>query len=268
MTVSIQSDHPVTGHSTFFAGIAGILAAGLWQALGQPITIRPLQIYPGMLAYLYLSLAGLPRSRGLTTYARPLWFFAAAMLVTNLPAMTIRGNLPQTTTWNWTFVSGSLALLFILFELWSQRATSDHENLTRREILSVSLIAFAMFVFFQVSNRVLRLSGVANEDRSLMISGVEVHHLTWGPFLVLASGTWWRFLAHYRLPRLMAVLGLSLGFGMIWDQWFYYMLQDLTDDAYFGVSTVLTALLAIVGFPVIWLWNQNAASKRKGMSNE
>ena len=93
---------------------------------------------------------------------------------------------------------------------------------------------------------VMRLGNIStmnipNEDRSLMISGIEVHHFISGMFIVMLSQI---ALYHIQFKNgkkyFIAFLNfLVIGLAMIADQLTYIVLYPLTDDAYFTMLSLV-----------------------------
>lgn len=125
----------------------------------------------------------------------------------------------------------------------------------RRILAAIVLggIAMLTIAYFQVSQRILLARGVPNEARSLFVAGLEVHHLTWGILLVAAAALhgprlWCRGAGHWSM---LAVTGFGL--GLVFDEWFYCTLRTPTDEAYFHLSTLVSAVAVSILFPILWL---------------
>ena len=125
-------------------------------------------------------------------------------------------------------------------------------------VLAVWIVSLATAGAFQGFNRYQRAAGVANEDRSLLLFDVEVHHLNWGVVLLallitLGGSRAWSFPA-----KVAGVVLLGVAIGMITDEWYYYAGRSVTDEAYFEPATWIScAILSLVLLPA-WLWSRPA----------
>ena len=88
-------------------------------------------------------------------------------------------------------------------------------------------------------------AGIPNEDRSLMVFKYEVHHINLGVLLVWATallrGGWLRS----RTATLLTMAMLTIGLGLVADQFSFYALRDVVDSAYHGRISLLGAFLGI-----------------------
>ena len=104
-----------------------------------------------------------------------------------------------------------------------------------------------MILFYRISNELLR--GIPNEDRSLFVAGVEIHHyhqglLVWILALTLASNT--------TLSRWTGTWLLTgVGAGMVLDQATYAFIANCSDEAYFGLLSYSGAIIGGAG--LVWI---------------
>lgn len=104
----------------------------------------------------------------------------------------------------------------------------------------------AMILFYRISNELLR--GIPNEDRSLFVAGVEIHHyhqglLVWILALTLASNP---TLSRWTITWLLT----GVGAGMVLDQATYAFIANCSDDAYFGLISYSGAIIGGAG--LVW----------------
>ena len=120
-----------------------------------------------------------------------------------------------------------------------------------------SMSALFIVIFFRLSNILLR--NVPNEERSLMIAGIEVHHIISGLLLLsIATCMVLNFPSKSRIVFIFSALGLA----MIGDQISYFMIYPLTDAAFFTPFSFMGAILA-TGW-LIYRLNYAALRERKG----
>ncbi len=117
----------------------------------------------------------------------------------------------------------------------------------------VSLTAVVVTVFTRIPY--YTMADVPNEERSLMILGVEIHHINPGGLLLIVVALWATTrLRPLGLRTLMAVV-FGVGMSFVLDESVYYALDQVSDEAYGGVASYVGAvggwLLLTVGG---WLW--------------
>lgn len=248
------------------AATLGVAATWSWEILLGGIPVAGWVVHPGYLAYLTLLVAALPVtwSAGEPRW-QALWFFASAAALGDLPALAIRGT-AQAEPVRDLAVGGALALAVLLPAALlggARPGRSGHDGASLRAVAGVGAGALLTIGAFQVFNRMMRAAGVANEGRSLIVGGVEVHHLNWGVLLLVGAVL---ALSRFSPPRwarpaLLAVVGLAI--GLVADEWLYYAAREVTDEAYFEPLTWLSALLLVLVVLAAWsAWAVRGGSRR------
>lgn len=171
-----------------------------------------------------------------------------------LHGLVLHSALPiatRTSTYQFGFASAgwTLALLPLLILLAGILGTRDAQVMTGSGIPSgprpahvVVAVSVIMLVVFRVSNILLRLRGVSNEARSLVIGGIEVHHFLIGCSLLVLCAVCVSTALWKKYPRIVGA-GAGAAIGMIVDEWFYLALPEVSDDAYFGTASLVGAIL-------------------------
>ena len=231
------------------AATAGILTSAIWQIANQSgIEVGGITIFPAMLGLLTLFINPLPVGPN-----ERLWYFAAALAVTNLPGMTFENPHPL-SGWKGALMGAILAAPILIAALQSSRVVGSRTtSLTRIEASSILFVGISIIAICQGYNRIMRANGVPNEDRSMFIGDTEVHHITWGVLVIVYIGSIWNHVGPGRLKRRAAILALGCGIGMAWDEWLYSLTRPMTDDNYFSVETILGATLAAIFSGCTWL---------------
>ncbi len=232
---------------------AGILLTVVWETTVSGIPVGDRVLHPGVLAYCVLMLV---TWRTIAAPAgsiwRPAWFGCSAVALADLPIMATRAS--QAAQPPRDLAAGALLAAAILLPLarWS-RGRRRLSPVTRSEVLISWAAAMATIAGYQGFNLLARAAGVPNEERSVIVGGIEWHHVNWGilllPVAVVAASS-------LEVPgpkRLALALVTGLGVGMVLDQWYYYMGEQVTDESYFEPATWGSALALGVVLLGVWL---------------
>ncbi len=226
---------------------SGLVMAILWEVAVGGIDCFRLTLHPGMIGYLAISfICPVMVRKQLNLNAEPVWLFSVMVVIGDLGFMatrnvyTINNGAPFMTA-----IIGGTAFLSITAACRNGRT----EVLRQVIVAHYSLIhvsAVLAIVFFQTTNRLLRLLDVPNEGRSLVVSGVEIHHLNLGivalVFLVPVSNG----IRNTNVPKYILAVAMGLSLGTLWDEWYYYMSSEVTDDAYFEATNCVAASVAVL----------------------
>ena len=97
---------------------------------------------------------------------------------------------------------------------------------------------------------------IPNDERSIYIANLEIHHINIGIILLL----WIPFLFKY-LPRFSKNIYKKLGYifigfiyGTVFDESFYYILQNLNDEQYFDITVTLFSFIIMLTSFFIWFY--------------
>lgn len=89
-----------------------------------------------------------------------------------------------------------------------------------------------------------------------MINGLEFHHINYGIILLVIVPFLFNYLYNFKSKK-YKLLGYSfIGFiyGTVFDEAYYYMLQEISDNAYFEISTTLASLGIMILAFMIWFF--------------
>lgn len=109
------------------------------------------------------------------------------------------------------------------------------------------ILAWVFLVVFRVTHE--QTLHIPNEERSLMIGGVEIHHLNLG-CLMLTVLIGLRSVGLRSWFRWVGVVLLGLGAGFYWDEWIYMALRDVSDQAYREYPSLIGGIFGIG----LWWW--------------
>ncbi len=175
------------------------------------------------------------------------WFFLGGSF-DQIVSMVIR----QSTSdyfYSTASIGGSLTFLLsavIVFGMVSlrpgQAATSRPLPVGLKHPIKIFSIFLLLIIF---GSRILQVVGlmleIANEQRSFMLAGYEIHHINYGLILICLAGHLLYFNRSARINR-MALMLLPPGIALIDDQISYYTLQQVTDAAYLSWVSYAGAL--------------------------
>lgn len=135
-----------------------------------------------------------------------------------------------------------LILLFLIFHL------AYKKNILYTEIANFKYAYFSILsvLFFQISQNYMRSSGISNEDRSMFLYGIEIHHIVWGCFFLIIS----RFLSEWN--KLGDIL-FFMGCGFIFDE-VYYSFYEFENEAIYFSSANISVAIILCAFQYVALW--------------
>ncbi len=244
--------------------LAGSGLTFLWELALWAVPVGDRVIQPGMLAYVALMLASMPACGAPAgSRLRAAWFGVATVALTDLPAMATRASgLAQPLR---DLLVGALVAGCVLLPLaaWSRRRTR-RSRIGLSEVSVSWLAAMAAVAVFQWFNRAARTAGVPNEERSVMWGGVEMHHINWGIILLVVAVVIAASIEIVVRWRILLATVTGFAVGMILDEWYYYMAQAVTDDAYFETKTWASAVALGVVLLGVWLVGIRSGSSSTG----
>lgn len=111
-----------------------------------------------------------------------------------------------------------------------------------KTIISIVLVVagFRVFQFLMLQ------ADMPNEARSIVIGGLEIHHINLGVMLVWTAAMLTAFAGRTRKTRLITGIILTIGIGMMVDQLTYYALRSVSDKAYLELASTVGAVGGLV----------------------
>jgi hypothetical protein len=230
--------------------LQGVLVVWLWELLLGGVSMFGLEVRPGFPAYLCMLAIAIPAMSGEVRWKRT-WLFVSAVALADLPAMATRGT-PTADPVRDLLLGAGLAVILLFPLAFVSRRRGEPGAPTRPGAWLVWLAALASVVGLQAMNRVMRAAGIPNEDRSLMFGDVEIHHINQGVVLLAACVLLAGFPGRRRVLRGALFLATGGAAGLIIDEWLYYALAVLSDDAYFAPVTWVSAAVLLCLLPGMW----------------
>ena len=237
------------------AAIGGWALSRLTLALLPPLLVGSLWLTPAQMAGPALLLASFVACFG-RRGPGPVFWGCAGWSADVLVWLVVREGAasPHHGPWSTAALLGSgigLAVVLSLSRIPGDRNTAGptlYPAMSTWVVFVAALTVVAYRLAFSATQH------IPNEERSLFIGGVEVHHWNHGVIGALivgafASRSGWRF-----LPRLAAATVLGAAAGSLFDQLGYGLLADVSDAAYGGALSVYTAYGATAAASVVALW--------------
>lgn len=226
----------------------GVFLFGIWMSITDVgyIVLFHLHISIGHFAYLLLLIL-LPSRLQMHW----IWMVSSTLALLDLLHLIYQTNDLKIPAWPHyaLFTMGAILLLLILaiaLNHIKQDITIDRQATV---VMALSAI-IAMSIYHLINVYLKFVQHVPNEQRSIMIGGLEIHHINYGivflvfvPLLFHAT----KKTAGFFSVAILILIGLI--YGTVFDESFYYMLDAVTDDAYFSPLIIgLQILFAVVVF--------------------
>ena len=217
-----------------FTGVLfGFLLYGIWMFLtnSEYFTIYHLHISIGHLAYLSLLIL-LP----FRFQMHWIWMVSSTLALLDLLHLIYQTNDLKIPSWSQytLFIMGTVLLLLMLAIALSH--IKQNTTVSRQSTVVIAFSAvIAMSVYHLINVYLKFVQHVPNEQRSIMIGGLEIHHINYG--IILLTFVPLLFYAKEKMANFFSfviLILIGLIYGTVFDESFYYMLDAVTDDAYFS----------------------------------
>lgn len=102
------------------------------------------------------------------------------------------------------------------------------------------------FVGYRASQLYLRARGVPNEERSMVLAGYEIHHVSTGSVLLVLGAVALASPGPGRRWHRVAAVAVAVGCGFVADEYPYVFYPEMTDALYFGAVSTAGGAVATV----------------------
>ncbi len=232
----------------FTAILLGGLLYGIWILFVKKgyVPIGHFHISIGHLGYLILLSLHPFRIKW-----HPAWTAAATLALLDLLHLIYLTNDRTTPPISRYLIYMLGATLVLLLMVWTLERIKSDTFVSGQSTIVVALSALITISTYHLINFYLKyVQHVPNEQRSIMIGGLEIHHINYGIILLVFVPL--LFHATKKSVNLLSVMSLVfIGFiyGTVFDESFYYMLDAVTDDAYFSPPIIgLQSFFAVFVF--------------------
>jgi hypothetical protein len=134
-------------------------------------------------------------------------------------------------------LSGIGGSVLLIPSIWHRNLKIRKFSLTWATLYSLFIVS--ILLFFRLYNVFMR--DIPNEERSLMIAGIEIHHIISGLFILSFSTI---LILNFPSKSRVVLIFYCLGLAMIGDQITYFLMYPLTDAAFFTPFSLIGAIFA------------------------
>ena len=246
----------------FLALVSALLLYSFWYLfnIGKYFSFSSVYISLGHVGYLCLLLipAFLIFEKELL---QKIWiFFSGLALLDLIPMIYITNN---RSPYEYSFLNSTtlfiIIVLFLISTLYGISSSPNTKNLIvkTRDLLTV-LYSSLFFIFIYHGTNILNRD-IPNEERSVMINGLEFHHINYGIALLVIVPFLFKYIYYFKSKKSKIFGYIFIGFiyGTVFDEAYYYMLQEVSDDAYFEISIILASLGIMALSLTIWFFILN-----------
>lgn len=230
--------------------VVGWLVSRLVLGWCPPIQAGGLFLNPASLAPLLVALLSIPLVFGRPSRNTAFWL-CVGWLCDVGPWLAFRPGTGAVTFgfWDRPSLVGSLVCLvatLALLEIASLKPNRERRTppLLPLSLVPAGLVAVASIVAVRVPY--YTMAHIPNEERSVFVGGVEVHHLCWGLAGLILIAVWTRTDLGGTSGRLLALLAYGLSLGFYLDEAAYYLLAEVSDAAYGGLFSMIGGGLLLV----------------------
>jgi hypothetical protein len=138
---------------------------------------------------------------------------------------------------------------------------SKHTDTTRfktqpKSIYLVFLSSLFFMLLYHGLNYYLKLyKNVPNEERSIFINGLEFHHINYGLIFLILVPFLFKYASHFtKLFSSLTYLFIGFIYGTVFDECYYYMLSNMTDDAYLYPNIFFTQIICMSFVCLFWFY--------------
>jgi len=185
------------------------------------------------------------------------WIFFSIMTLLDLWNMILLSN-HQLFNWNTALNSenghNAFILLYISFfiivmsiiDFGNKRTISNQDFLA---ITGSSILFLSLYQFYNHLNK-----SIPNEERSIFMGGMEIHHIHFGLLLLVLTPLFYKYLILSKKlsNKIIGYIIMGYIYGSVFDESFYYMLTNVTDEAYFDYR--ITSLSVFIMILCISFW--------------
>lgn len=248
--------------------VTTFFSIGYLYIITQVIDVTPYEFYK-----LKISLTQLPYIFYIVMFLFPffilggkinqrVWFFITTIVLFFLPYYTfwinnLKIDFDIANSWSFGFI-----ILNIIVAILLNFGNIKEIKFNKKELWIIFITSIGLILFMQISTYIMmNVYGIANEDRSLFLYkniykfNMEIHHINYGiigVILIPVMAKVFSGVLHNKYIRYIFFIICGIFYGMIWDEWFYYMYADVSDKAYMSSSTYILAVMGVVISYISW----------------
>lgn len=236
------------------------LIISIWASITYTPTSNLLFIHPANIGMILAPLVFVSRNVGLCQ--RAIWQIIIGLVLGGAFFIAVRQV--EKVDVSFILISSLTVYIFYLLLLSVEKSLSNRNSnavliLSKKNIITVIAIIALLTVMYRYSY--YSMLGIPNKERSLMINGVEIHHINIGIILLLLVGTFESFILSF--SKAIYIVLISVAIGSITDQSFYIFLNKTTDKAYGESFSTIGAIILPFFIGIMMLLVSRTHNKRK-----
>ncbi len=209
------------------------------------LNIGEVDIHLGNISYMCLLFLSIYLVKSINII-KSLWiFFSTLASLDMLALMYIKNNKDIPINFLYDFPILDIVLISLLITFFVKNIDFKVDFLPKKAILIMFVFSLVTMFVYHASNYYLKVvKNVPNEDRSIFIGDLEFHHINYGLMLLIFVPLFFK-LAQKISSKLSFFIYAFIGFiyGTVLDESYYYILKDVTDEAYLYPRVVVIQLI-------------------------
>ena len=184
-----------------------------------------------------------------------LWCLSVGAMLHGLVFLGLKHESPI-SAWSGFGVSSVILIAFLVLYHLSQKklkppSLASSLRFNNKRIATFASFAALTIVAFRVMDAMLE--GIPNEQRSIMLLGVEFHHINFGIITLLAVDM--LGYSRHQGNNMLVLLVVGVGLGMLIDQSVYFALAQITDESYRSQTSLWGAIIVYIFCAGVWFWH-------------
>jgi len=162
-------------------------------------------------------------------------------------------------------------IVFQIFNLYLfNKKQKEKLSFYEKDIKIILLVAIMLILFLQISTFIMNdIYHIDNEHRSAFLyqcvygKKLELHHINYGLIGIIFLPSLIKVFSIYaKKYSIILTIVLGIFYGMVWDEWLYYMYKHVTDAAYRSLATIISSFIGMYFTYLIWIlflqkWKQS-----------
>ena len=209
--------------------------------------IGELDIHLGNITYISLIFLSIYLVKN-KNIVKSLWIFFSTLALLDMTSLMYIKNqkhIPTNFLYNLPIIS--IILISLLITVLAKKINFKINKLAKKNILTIFTFSIIAMIIYHGSNYYLKVvKHVPNEDRSIFIGDLEFHHINYGLALLILLPLFYK-IAQNVSSKISFLVYAFIGFiyGTVIDESYYYMLKNVTDEAYLYPRVILIQLIFV-----------------------
>ena len=183
-----------------------------------------------------------------------LWYLALGAILHGTVFLGLKHE-PEISGWSGFAISLIVLSIYLVLNHLALKKSKPLQQTSGIRFGYESIAILALFsaltiIVFRVLDAVL--VDIPNEQRSILLFGVEFHHINFGIMLLLAVDMFGY--ARRQGKYMVALIMAGIGLGMLIDQSVYFALMHITDESYRSQESLWGAIIVYILCTGVWFW--------------